>query len=101
MIRRPPRSTLFPYTTLFRSLADAQAMIDICAASDAKLQIAFPVRFSPPVRSLKQLLDQQALGRVYGVKTTNHGSMPGGWFVDRALAGGGAVMDHKIGRAHV
>src|SRR3712207_8884006 len=24
MIRRPPRSTLFPYTTLFRSEADAQ-----------------------------------------------------------------------------
>src|SRR5258708_24636299 len=24
MIRRPPRSTLFPYTTLFRSLAFAQ-----------------------------------------------------------------------------
>src|SRR5256885_11327272 len=23
MIRRPPRSTLFPYTTLFRSLAEA------------------------------------------------------------------------------
>src|SRR5258707_9706838 len=25
MIRRPPRSTLFPYTTLFRSAADASA----------------------------------------------------------------------------
>src|SRR2546429_6325142 len=25
MIRRPPRSTLFPYTTLFRSLASGQA----------------------------------------------------------------------------
>src|SRR2546430_3597900 len=25
MIRRPPRSTLFPYTTLFRSLCDARA----------------------------------------------------------------------------
>src|SRR3712207_7682271 len=25
MIRRPPRSTLFPYTTLFRSLRDASA----------------------------------------------------------------------------
>src|ERR1051325_2211389 len=24
MIRRPPRSTLFPYTTLFRSVADRQ-----------------------------------------------------------------------------
>src|SRR5260370_15096707 len=33
MIRRPPRSTLFPYTTLFRSLAlsvDAQ-MMAMCA----------------------------------------------------------------------
>src|SRR3712207_7021789 len=27
MIRRPPRSTLFPYTTLFRSLAIAQALL--------------------------------------------------------------------------
>src|SRR4030043_450091 len=26
MIRRPPRSTLFPYTTLFRSLTEAQLM---------------------------------------------------------------------------
>src|SRR3712207_8637229 len=25
MIRRPPRSTLFPYTTLFRSFTDAEA----------------------------------------------------------------------------
>src|SRR3712207_8823631 len=25
MIRRPPRSTLFPYTTLFRSVLEAQA----------------------------------------------------------------------------
>src|SRR2546426_9225826 len=25
MIRRPPRSTLFPYTTLFRSLPDGEA----------------------------------------------------------------------------
>src|SRR5256885_12637532 len=28
MIRRPPRSTLFPYTTLFRSLRDAHAWVD-------------------------------------------------------------------------
>src|SRR3712207_7393801 len=25
MIRRPPRSTLFPYTTLFRSISDSDA----------------------------------------------------------------------------
>src|SRR3989475_7441325 len=28
MIRRPPRSTLFPYTTLFRSLQRAQLLLD-------------------------------------------------------------------------
>src|SRR5256886_7187915 len=28
MIRRPPRSTLFPYTTLFRSLVEAGTLID-------------------------------------------------------------------------
>src|SRR3712207_7114194 len=28
MIRRPPRSTLFPYTTLFRSLGDLLSVAD-------------------------------------------------------------------------
>src|SRR2546425_8942454 len=28
MIRRPPRSTLFPYTTLFRSIAERDAALD-------------------------------------------------------------------------
>src|SRR3712207_8534153 len=29
MIRRPPRSTLFPYTTLFRSLDLGDALLDV------------------------------------------------------------------------
>src|SRR3712207_9034519 len=36
MIRRPPRSTLFPYTTLFRSVADQ--------IGDGKLSFASPER---------------------------------------------------------
>src|SRR2546430_12554399 len=28
MIRRPPRSTLFPYTTLFRSATEARARVE-------------------------------------------------------------------------
>src|SRR5258708_14401117 len=31
MIRRPPRSTLFPYTTLFRSLGACHALVNACA----------------------------------------------------------------------
>src|SRR3712207_7945008 len=35
MIRRPPRSTLFPYTTLFRSRSTAHgATLFTCAAAD-------------------------------------------------------------------
>src|SRR3712207_8215079 len=34
MIRRPPRSTLFPYTTLFRS-GGLEALRVLCARSDA------------------------------------------------------------------
>src|SRR3712207_7301030 len=33
MIRRPPRSTLFPYTTLFRSTPGIISMISTAAAS--------------------------------------------------------------------
>src|SRR2546422_7612100 len=29
MIRRPPRSTLFPYTTLFRSTADDRSLVAV------------------------------------------------------------------------
>src|SRR5256886_7086176 len=34
MIRRPPRSTLFPYTTLFRSLANRDLSETICVVFD-------------------------------------------------------------------
>src|SRR2546427_1063585 len=38
MIRRPPRSTLFPYTTLFRSAAFHQALV----AQKASVKIIAP-----------------------------------------------------------
>src|SRR5260370_10122173 len=36
MIRRPPRSTLFPYTTLFRSLREPNGGIDPSARVDPR-----------------------------------------------------------------
>src|SRR4051794_41710766 len=35
MIRRPPRSTLFPYTTLFRSIRHARRRIDLYRPSQS------------------------------------------------------------------
>jgi len=75
---------------------DAQAMIDVCAATGTRLQIAFPVRFSPPVQRLKRIIEEGKLGRLFSAKCTNHGSMPGGWFIERELSGGGAVIDHTV-----
>src|SRR5258708_30546097 len=42
MIRRPPRSTLFPYTTLFRSLALARPAIAGGARAVATLVLVAP-----------------------------------------------------------
>src|SRR2546430_13729590 len=39
MIRRPPRSTLFPYTTLFRSGASATDLAGLLRDTDADVQL--------------------------------------------------------------
>src|SRR2546430_11585605 len=39
MIRRPPRSTLFPYTTLFRSVADPERGLQMLSGGRAQLQL--------------------------------------------------------------
>ena len=54
MIRRPPRSTLFPYTTLFRSLVEAEPSID------HRLLIAGPPGSDHPL--LMKLIEDKGLG---------------------------------------
>src|SRR3712207_7798680 len=53
MIRRPPRSTLFPYTTLFRSKADQRAMFDLERLTRAE-QRAEDLR-----RQLREITDKE------------------------------------------
>src|SRR5687768_18252019 len=43
MKRRPPRSTLFPYTTLFRSIVDVEIGADLVRDQSAVLQIHAPL----------------------------------------------------------
>ncbi len=73
---------------LATTLEDGQAMIQACRAHGTHLWTAFPVRFAPAVRYLKELVAENRLGRLLAAKCTNHGRMPGGWFTDPALAGG-------------
>ncbi len=75
---------------------DARAMIFACAASNTRLATAFPCRYSPAFRRLRAQVQAGALGDVLALRGTNHGKMPGGWFTDLALSGGGAVIDHTV-----
>jgi predicted dehydrogenase len=78
------------------TLTDARSIINECRKAGVKLQTAFPVRYSPAIIRAKALLAEKKLGQILAVKTTNHGSMPGGWFVEKKLSGGGAIMDHTV-----
>ena len=75
---------------------DARAMVSACAASKTLLATAFPCRYPPAFQSLRASVSVGVLGDVLALRGTNHGKMPGGWFTDKALSGGGAVIDHTV-----
>src|SRR3712207_8459991 len=64
MIRRPPRSTLFPYTTLFRSLAELSGKI-FGVAEDGPHE-----RLDPEVRQHFVVLRREEIGRGEDRKST-------------------------------
>ena len=81
---------------LATTLDDAQAMIDACRAAGVKLATAFPCRYSPAYQRLREQVQSGLIGDVLALRGTNHGKMPGSWFTDTALSGGGAVIDHTV-----
>jgi len=77
-------------------ISDAREMIEACRKNGVLLQVAFVMRYSPIVLEAKNAIDSGSIGRIQAMSGTNHGSMPGGWFVERALSGGGAIIDHTV-----
>jgi UDP-N-acetylglucosamine 3-dehydrogenase len=75
---------------------DARAIIDASESSGSQFRVAFPLRYLPSIVRAKEVLRGRSLGRILAVNGTNHGQIPGGWFLDQDLAGGGAVMDHTV-----
>lgn len=58
---------------------------------------AFPVRFNAPIIETKKLLDTRQLGDILACSTANQGQLPtDSWFVNKDLAGGGAITDHTV-----
>ncbi|MET3806358.1 putative dehydrogenase [Nakamurella sp. UYEF19] len=84
---------------LATSLVDARAMIEACTAGGVQLMTAYPVRFHPGFRALRDQVRSGALGKVFAATGTNNGQAPIAsrrWFVDAELAGGGSLMDHTV-----
>src|SRR3989441_10633574 len=60
MIRRPPRSTLFPYTTLFRSRIDSlRVFVNVPQAYAPNVKVGLPVQIA-----VRGQLGQPVMGKV-------------------------------------
>jgi UDP-N-acetylglucosamine 3-dehydrogenase len=71
-------------------------MIRASEEAQRQLRIAFPVRYLPAVLQARGIVRSGGIGRILALNGTNHGQIPGGWFLDPELAGGGALMDHTV-----
>ena len=81
---------------LATSTADAERMLETADENGVALGVAMPLRFSRPVQEAETLLSDGTLGDLLSIVGTNRGRMPGLWFPDPDLAGGGAAMDHTV-----
>ncbi|MFJ7933299.1 Gfo/Idh/MocA family protein [Sporosarcina sp. NPDC096371] len=75
---------------------DAEEMIHACEEAGVILQIAYPVRFAPVMENVKSMIQDGAIGDVLAINATNNGLMPGGWFIEKELSGGGSATDHIV-----
>ena len=82
-----------PFAT---TLEDANAMIAAAKEGNVQIMNAFPMRFNPNVMAAKRKIESGAIGDLLCITSINHGKIPGGWFIEPALSGGGAVMDHTV-----
>jgi predicted dehydrogenase len=89
---------------LATTVEDSAAVVEACRAAGVPLMTAFPMRFSPVMRDGVARARDGGLGRVLSAVGTNQGQLPmteRSWFVDPALSGGGALIDHVVHLADV
>lgn len=72
----------------------ANAILETVTDAGIHLGVAMPLRFSEPIRSIRDALEADELGELRAISGTNRGEMPGSWFTDADAAGGGAIVDH-------
>ncbi len=76
--------------------ASMAEMLKACSINGVKLMTTFPNRYVHSFLNAKRAVEEGRIGKLIGIKATNKGSMPGGWFVKPELSGGGSVIDHTV-----
>ena len=79
------------------SVAECQQMIDACKAAQVKLMIAYRMQYEPLTQEAIGRLRRGEIGDIRAIEAAyGFDSQPGGWRLDRKLAGGGCLMDVGI-----
>lgn len=81
---------------LAASVDDLQEILLLEKQSGIRVMTAFPNRYIHAYEKLKYAYDDGVFGTILGIKATNKGEMPGSWFIDKELSGGGCLIDHTV-----
>lgn len=74
----------------------ALEIAELCKNAGINAGVCMPLRFNPLTREVYDNFNDGAIGNLRYITGTNRGMMPGGWFINPELSGGGAVMDHTV-----
>ena len=72
------------------TLEDAHAMKAAIDKAGINFMTAFPMRFDPTIKALKEMLERGDLGQLYAINGINHSEIPKrhrAWFAQKDLAG--------------
>ncbi len=81
---------------LATSVDDLHEMLHLAKTQKIRLMTAFPNRYIHAYDKLLQVYNTGSFGKILGIKATNKGEMPGSWFIDKELSGGGCIIDHTV-----
>jgi predicted dehydrogenase len=86
---------VFCQKPLGRNASEVKAVVEKAKANDVLLSVDFSYRFTTGIKALKEVLDSDELGDIYGANLVFHNAYgpDKAWYFDPKLAGGGCVMD--------
>ena len=86
---------VFCQKPLGRDLSETKAVVHAAQQADKLLAVDYSYRYTRGIAAIKELLEQEALGRIFAVEAVFHNAYgpDKSWFYDPSLSGGGCLID--------